>query len=90
MNKIILTSKRFSVYDILPALSPILMGIERANHVRVVDYVETIVRNYIEYDFTMHFHLSRQVAYYLIDRFGVSTIFTSLQCMYISNEVLYL
>jgi len=41
--------------------------------------IENIVRNYIEKDFVMHFHLSRAVAYYLIENFTVSPIFIFMQ-----------
>lgn len=57
--------------------------IQRIEHVRINNYVENVVRNYDNIDFIMHFRLSRQVAYHLIDQFRVSEIFTSLQGMYI-------
>jgi len=53
--------------------------IQRIEHVRIYNYVENIVRNYNNIDFIMHFRLSREVAYDLIDQFRVSEIFTSLQ-----------
>jgi len=41
--------------------------------------VENIVRNYDHMDFIMHFRLSREITYRLIDQFSISEIFTSLQ-----------
>ncbi|XP_018360830.1 PREDICTED: putative nuclease HARBI1 [Trachymyrmex cornetzi] len=43
------------------------------------NYIERIVRNYINIDFTKHFRLSRKIANELIARFEISDIFTSLQ-----------
>lgn len=57
--------------------------IQRIEHVRIQNYVENIVRNYNNIDFIMHFRLSREVTYNLIDQFRVSEIFTSLQGTYI-------
>ncbi|XP_071577182.1 putative nuclease HARBI1 [Temnothorax nylanderi] len=58
---------------------PIFGVLQRIDHVKVINYVENIVRNYDNMDFIMHFRLSRVVAYRLIDQFSVSEIFTSLQ-----------
>jgi len=48
-------------------LNPVINGIQRINHVKIVNYIETI-RAYIEKDFIMHFRLSQMVAYDLIDK----------------------
>lgn len=52
---------------------------QRIEHVKVRNYIENIVHNYDNIDFIMHFRLSRNVAYNLIDQFRVSEIYTSLQ-----------
>lgn len=62
-----------------------LEGILRIDHTKVNNYIETVVRNYINKDFIMHFRLSRMIAYNLIERFQVSDIFTSLQ----GNFIIY-
>lgn len=54
-------------------------GVQRVPHVKIQNYIEYVVRNYIENDFIMHFRLSREVAYQLIERFNTSDIFLSLQ-----------
>jgi len=58
-------------------LNPIINGVQRINHVKIVNYVET-TRAYIEKDFIMHFRLSRMVAYDLIDRFSNQRISITL------------
>ncbi|XP_024875157.1 putative nuclease HARBI1 isoform X2 [Temnothorax curvispinosus] len=50
----------------------------RIQHIKVVNYIENIVRNYIARDFLMHFRLSRAVAYELINQFEVSDIFIEI------------
>jgi len=59
-------------------LNPVINGIQRINHVKIVNYIET-TRAYIEKDFIMHFRLSRMIAYDLIDRFEKSDIYAALQ-----------
>ncbi|KYN32997.1 hypothetical protein ALC56_12631 [Trachymyrmex septentrionalis] len=49
------------------------------HYVKNNNYIERIVRNYINIDFTIHFRLSREIANELIARFEKSDIFTSLQ-----------
>ncbi|XP_071632700.1 putative nuclease HARBI1 [Temnothorax longispinosus] len=66
-------------YNELQIFHPILGMIQRIEHVRIHNYVENVIRNYNNIDFIMHFRLSREVAYHLIDQFHVSEIFTSLQ-----------
>lgn len=58
---------------------PIFGMLQRMGHIKIHNYVENIVRNYDNIDFIMHFKLSKEVAYGLIDQFNVSEIFTSLQ-----------
>lgn len=60
-------------------MQPVLQGIVRIQRVKVMNYVENQTRNYNENDFIMHFRLSREVAYTLINRFERSPIFTSLR-----------
>lgn len=56
-----------------------LRGVQRIHHIKINNYIENVVQNYINKDFIMHFRLSRPVAYNLIERFTTSEIFTSLQ-----------
>jgi len=56
-----------------------IIVVQRIHHIKVNNYIENVVQNYIEKDFIMHFRLSRAVAYDLIDRFTISPIFSSLQ-----------
>lgn len=56
----------------------IFEAIQRVQHVKIESNVENIVRNY-NIDFIIHFRLSRQVAYRLIDEFSISEIFISLR-----------
>ncbi|XP_018045619.1 PREDICTED: putative nuclease HARBI1 [Atta colombica] len=49
------------------------------HQVKINNYIEHIVRNYINIDFTIHFRLSRKIADELIARFEKSDIFTSLK-----------
>lgn len=53
--------------------------IQHIHHIKINNYIEHIVRNYLNKDFIMHFRLSRRVVYGLIARFEISDIFTSLQ-----------
>jgi len=69
----------FSDYNELRVLHPILGIIQRIDHVKIHNYVENIVRNYDNIDFIMHFRLSKDITYELVDQFRVSEIFTSLQ-----------
>lgn len=64
-------------------LRPQLELIRRIQHIRVQNYIENIVNNYNERDFIMHFRLSRAITYDLINRFGASNIFTSIQSKYV-------
>lgn len=59
--------------------------VQRIPHVKVYNYVEHVVRRYDDIDFIMHFRLSREKTYELINLFTRSDIFTSLQgmCTYI-------
>jgi len=58
-------------------LNPVINGIQRINHVKIVNYIET-TRAYIEKDFIMHFYSSRMVVYDLIDGFERSDIYAAL------------
>lgn len=60
-------------------MQPVLQGIIRIQRVKLINYVENQARNYNENDFIMHFRLSREVAYTLINRFERSPVFTSLR-----------
>lgn len=63
-------------------MPPVLQGIIRVQHVKVINYIENQARNYNENDFIMHFRLSREIAYTLINRFERSPIYTSLRGIY--------
>ncbi|XP_071652767.1 putative nuclease HARBI1 isoform X1 [Temnothorax longispinosus] len=63
----------------LRIIHPIFGMIQRIEHVKIQNYVEDIVRNYNEIDFIMHFRISREKTYELINRFRISEIFVSLQ-----------
>jgi len=58
--------------------------------VKILNYVENIVRNYDYMDFIMHFRLPRETTYRLIDQFSVSEIFTSLQGVLFYNIYIYI
>ncbi|XP_032688007.1 putative nuclease HARBI1 [Odontomachus brunneus] len=64
--------------NVLQMLHPVLGIIQRIEHVRIRNYIEHIVHNYNNVDFIMHFRLSRQVAYSLMEQFAVSDIFISI------------
>ncbi|XP_043469299.1 putative nuclease HARBI1 [Leptopilina heterotoma] len=66
-------------YNAVEIIGANINGIQRIQHIKVINYIESIVRNYIETDFTMHFRLSREVAYDLIGRFEISQIYMDLQ-----------
>ena len=65
--------------DIIRLIQPVINRIERVEHIKIMNYIENVVRNYIENDFIMHFRLSRNVAYELVERFSVSEVYQSLQ-----------
>ncbi|KAM0735065.1 hypothetical protein ACS0PU_011178 [Formica fusca] len=67
------------VYNELRILHPVFGMVQRIEHVKIHNYVENIVRNYNDIDFIMHFRLSREKTYELINRFRTSEIFISLQ-----------
>ncbi|XP_024886102.1 putative nuclease HARBI1 [Temnothorax curvispinosus] len=66
-------------YNELQIFYAIFGAIQRIEHVRINNYVENIVRNYDNIDFIMHFRLSREKTFQLINQFRVSEIFMSLQ-----------
>ena len=92
INKIIIYTKpdiliNFLEHNELQLLHPLLGLIRRTEHVKIRNYIDNIVCNYDDRDFLMHFRLSREVTYELINQFRVSEIFTSIQgkCTYIIN-----
>ena len=59
------------------------LRIIRIHHIKINNYIENIVQNYIDKDFLMHFRLSREVIYHFIERFTISPVFTSLQGIFL-------
>lgn len=68
-----------AVDEVLPLFGIGIEGMQRIPHIKVNNYVENIVRNYINKDFIMHFRLSRRIVNELTIRFEMSEEFTSLQ-----------
>ena len=67
-------------FDMIENLMQVVtQGIVRRQRIKVMNYVENQARNYNENDFIMHFRLSREVAYTLINQFERSPIFISLR-----------
>lgn len=66
-------------FDIENLMPPILQGIVRMQRIKIINYIENQARNYNENDFIMHFRLSREVTYTLVNRFEGSPVFTSLR-----------
>lgn len=62
-------------------LDPVLGIMQRIEHIKVNNYIENVVIYYTNMDFIMHFRLSRQVAYGLIDQFRMFYIYTSMESM---------
>ncbi|XP_012542720.3 LOW QUALITY PROTEIN: putative nuclease HARBI1 [Monomorium pharaonis] len=67
------------IYDELQILHPVFGRLQRIQHVKILNYVKNIVNNYDNIDFIMHFRLSREKTYELINKFRISEIFISLQ-----------
>lgn len=68
---------------VLRMLHPIFGVVQRINHVKIQNYVENVVIAYNAIDFIMHFRLSREKTYQLIDQFAVSQIYTVLQSTHV-------
>lgn len=68
----------FSDFQVL-LLEPFLEAVVKKERFKVPYYVETVVGNYIDDDFIMHFRLSRAVANDLVSRFAASTTYSSLR-----------
>lgn len=67
----------------LRVLHLVLGLVARVEYIKVQNYIENVVINYIDKDFIMHFRLSTVVAYGLIERFTASDIFNTIQGIYI-------
>lgn len=76
-------------YNEVRILEAVFGVMQRVHRVNIPNYIENIVRRYNNIDFIMHFRLSREKAYDLINRFRTSAIFTSLQGMYLFVYKLY-
>jgi len=73
--------------DVEKILEPVLEGIQRIRHIKIINYIENIVTNYDENDFIMHFRLSREISNELIGRFTVSPTYLSLQGSYVTFNI---